>query len=311
MTAATSNWPTTPTIWSRVSATTPVFCCATSGLREPEGLYKDFAGLPVRKVIRATRFYSMLLQRLKNTRSMDDGILWSAQADFMARLAEWDKDNDDFLATSARGTVGTACIECPAFRVAERRERDPRCERIFRARSRRHPGLNRARARIQAFDEKEIDWQIEVIRESTRSLTKPPDVAAAGPAKLQERPDVSVQTAKKTFAAEADRIAEELSRCAIRRGPGAAWIGLDWLGDAEVFQLVCLGPDLYNGVSGYRVVSCRACSGYGTAIVRRTRARRCGASSKKPEKPQCGADGPLSRRRRRYGPRLDRLCAHA
>ena len=40
---------------------------------------------------------------------------------------------------------------------------------------------------------------------------------------------------------------------AIRRRASAAWIGLDWLGDAEVFQLVCLGPDLYNGVSGIGV----------------------------------------------------------
>src|SRR5262249_45542602 len=100
------------------------------------------------------------------------------------------------------------------------------------------------------FDKKEIDWQTEVIRESTRSLTKPPDIAAAGQARLLERPDASLQSLKKTFTAEADRIAEELSQCAIRRGPGAAWIGLDWFGDAEVFQLVCLGPDLYNGVSG-------------------------------------------------------------
>ena len=37
---------------------------------------------------------------------------------------------------------------------------------------------------------------------------------------------------------------------AVRRGPAAAWIGLDWLGDAEVFQLVTLGTDLYNGTAG-------------------------------------------------------------
>ena len=64
------------------------------------------------------------------------------------------------------------------------------------------------------------------------------------------RPTASAASAKEIFTAEADRIAAELSRQAIRRGPGAAWIGLDWLGDSEVFQLVCLGPDLYNGVSG-------------------------------------------------------------
>ena len=215
---------------------------------EPESLYKDFAGLPVRKVIRATRFYSMLLQRLKNTRAMDDGILWSAQADFMARLAEWDKE-DDFWPLQRAERSALLALNVPHF-VSPSDANEIHDATGFSVRVAARPGLNRARERIQAFDEKEIDWQIEVIRESTRSLTKPPDVAAAGKAKLLEPTDAELKLAKKTFAAEADRIAQELSRCAIRRGPGAAWIGLDWLGDAEVFQLVCLGPDLYNGVSG-------------------------------------------------------------
>ena len=216
---------------------------------EPERLYRDFAGLPVRKVIRATRFYSMLLQRLKNTRSMDDGILWSAQADFIARLAEWDKDNDDFWPLQRAERSALLALNVPHF-VSPSDENEIHDASGYSVRVAASPGLNRARERIQTFDEKEIDWQIEVIRESTRSLTKPPDVAAAGQAKLLERSDASLPSAKKTFAAESERVAEELSRCAIRRGPGAAWIGLDWLGDAEVFQLVCLGPDLYNGVSG-------------------------------------------------------------
>ena len=50
--------------------------------------------------------------------------------------------------------------------------------------------------------------------------------------------------------AETNRIVDELSRQAIRRGSGAAWISLDWLGESEFFQLICLGPELYNGVSG-------------------------------------------------------------
>ncbi len=50
----------------------------------------------VRKIIRATRFYSMLLQRLKDHRSMGDGVIWSVQSDFIARLAEWEKDTDVF-----------------------------------------------------------------------------------------------------------------------------------------------------------------------------------------------------------------------
>jgi lantibiotic modifying enzyme len=55
------------------------------------------------------------------------------------------------------------------------------------------------------------------------------------------------------FIAESDKIADELASYAIRRGPTAAWIGLDWLGDSDVFQLVCLGPDLYNGICGIAV----------------------------------------------------------
>ena len=60
----------------------------------------------------------------------------------------------------------------------------------------------------------------------------------------------STTSINETFLAEADKIAAELMRYAIRKGPAAAWIGLDWLGDSEVAQLVPLGADLYNGVSG-------------------------------------------------------------
>ena len=77
----------------------------------------------------------------------------------------------------------------------------------------------------------------------------------AKPAEPQEtaREHSAVAPTKATFTAEADRIAAELARYAIRRGPSVAWIGLDWLGDAEVSQLVCLGPDLYNGICGIGV----------------------------------------------------------
>jgi type 2 lantibiotic biosynthesis protein LanM len=68
-----------------------------------------------------------------------------------------------------------------------------------------------------------------------------------------ERTGIAFAPNKEIFIAESKRIAGELSRRAIRKGPGAAWIGLDWLGDAEVYQLACLGPDLYNGVSGIAV----------------------------------------------------------
>jgi type 2 lantibiotic biosynthesis protein LanM len=212
-------------------------------------LYEGFAGLPVRKVVRPTRFYSMLLQRLKNNQTMNDGIVWSAQADFMARLAEWDKSTDVFWPLQRAERSALLALNVPHF-VSPNDENEIHDAAGSSIRTGGNPGLSRARARIQNFDQREIDWQVEVIRENTRSLSKPADPETGGPAQSTELSDLAVLPREKVFIAEADKIADELSHYAIRKGPGAAWIGLDWLGDAEVFQLVCLGPDLYNGESG-------------------------------------------------------------
>jgi len=219
-------------------------------LRRPVALFADFAGLPVRKVVRATRFYYMLLQRLKNHRAMDDGVAWSAQADFVARLADWEKDFDPHWPLQRAERSALVSLNVPHFlSLSDGSE-------IYDAtgvaiRTDATSGLDRARARLENFDEREIAWQVEVIRQNTSSIAKsslPPAMAAAPvePSRLE----LAVDQAPAIFGAEADRIAAELARHAIRRGPNAAWIGLDWLGDAEVFQLVALGPDLYNGLSG-------------------------------------------------------------
>ena len=218
-----------------------------------EGMYDGFGGVVVRKIIRATRFYSMLIQRLKDFRTMDDGVLWSAQADFIARLAEWDKDTDSFWPLLRIERSDLLTLNVPHF-VSPTDRNEIRAATGFMIRSEAGSGLDHARARFQSFGEDEINWQTEVIRENTRALTssggKP--VADQVP-KPALHSDAAMAPAQATFIREADKIAEVLSARAIRRGPGAAWIGLDWLGDAEVFQLACLGPDLYNGASGIAV----------------------------------------------------------
>jgi type 2 lantibiotic biosynthesis protein LanM len=214
------------------------------------GLFDGFSGLPVRKVIRPTRFYAMLLQRLKNHRTMDDGVAWSAQADFIARLAEWEKDADPVWPLQRAERSALTALNVPHF-VSPSDGHEIRDATGISIRTETKSGIDRARARVESFDAQEIAWQIEVIRENTISLATsagPPAVGVALNDPL--RCDVAVAPTSEIFIAEADRIAAELSRYAIRRGPGAAWIGLDWLGDAEVFQLVCLGPDLYNGITG-------------------------------------------------------------
>lgn len=216
----------------------------------PDRRFDGFAGLPVRKVVRPTRFYYMLLQRLRNHRTMDDGVLWSAQADFIARLADWEKDSDPLWPLLRAERDALLSLNVPHFTMPSDGKAISDAQGIT-ARTDAEPGMARALTRFESFDAKEIAWQIEVIRENANAATG--GAAAVAPPPPQGSRPSSPRTpasAREVFVAEADRIAAELRQYAIRRGPGAAWIGLDWLGDAEVFQLVCLGPDLYNGVSG-------------------------------------------------------------
>jgi type 2 lantibiotic biosynthesis protein LanM len=204
------------------------------------GLFDGFSGVPVRKVIRPTKFYHMLIQRLKAHQSMDDGAAWSAQADFIARLADWEKVADPLWPLQRAERAALVTLNVPHFTAASDASDIGDAEGTS-VRTQAPSGLQRARERVRDLDAKEIAWQIEIIRENTNSTLKP-----AAP--VGTIPDAA--PTKELFAAEAGKIAGELSRYAFRRGPSAAWVGLDFLGDAEVFQLICLGPDLYNGESG-------------------------------------------------------------
>jgi type 2 lantibiotic biosynthesis protein LanM len=211
-------------------------------------LFDGFSGLAVRKVVRATRFYAMLLQRLKNHKTMDDGVVWSAQADFAARLADWDANDDPLWPLQRAERSALLTLNIPHF-VSATDGQELKDEVGFRMQLPSTDGLARARARFARLDRDEIDWQVKVIRVNTNSLV----TAGRPPGSLARRklPDLrGPAPSDLPFRAEAERAADELGRYAIRRGQAAAWIGLDWLGDAEVFQLVTLGPDLYNGTAG-------------------------------------------------------------
>jgi type 2 lantibiotic biosynthesis protein LanM len=204
------------------------------------GLFDGFAGASVRRVVRPTRFYAMLLQRLRNHQSMDDGITWSAQADFIARLADWEKDDDPMWPLLRAERRALLALNVPHF-VSPSDGNEIRDASGISVRVGPTSGLERAKSRVQKLDDREIAWQVEVIRENTNSRL---------PAARQALADAGAVPGKDAFIAEADKAAAEISRHAIRRGPAAAWIGLDWLGDSDMAQLTNLGPDIYNGTSG-------------------------------------------------------------
>jgi type 2 lantibiotic biosynthesis protein LanM len=164
----------------------------------------------------------------------------------MARLADWDKATDPLWPLQRAERAALVSLNVPYFVTRSDGTAISDLGGIS-ALTAATPGLDRAGARLQTLDQNEIGWQIEVIRENLNQQS-------AGPSNRKRSPSVDTGVApapdKAVFKAEADKIAAELAQHAVRRGRSAAWIGLDWLGDSEVFQLVCLGPDLYNGATG-------------------------------------------------------------
>ena len=213
------------------------------------GFLERFAGLPVRYIARPTRFYSLLVNRLYDHQKMDDGIIWSVQADFVARLMNWSEETDTMWPLLRAERTALLEFNVPYFVIPSDNTRIHDNKGMSLATS-GTSGLERAVNRVRNLDESEIDWQVTVIRENIESFRGPVETSSSSADSGSHEDGVPTG---ELFLAEADSIARELSSTAIRRGPGAAWIALDWPGDSEAFQLICLGPELYNGVSGIAV----------------------------------------------------------
>jgi len=215
------------------------------------GLFDGFAGLSVRKVVRPTQFYYMLLHRLKDDRMMDDGVLWSAQADFLARLTDWESGPDPGWRLQRGERSALVELNVPHFVLPS--DGSEICDASgISVRVQTTSGLERARVRVRSLGERDIAWQIDVIRQNSGFLSKSADATPVSE-EPRLRADAAVAPTQEIFRAEADTVAEEVSRLAIRRGSGAAWLGLDWLPNSEVSQLKVLGPDLYNGACGIAI----------------------------------------------------------
>lgn len=213
-------------------------------------LLDDFADLPIRKITRPTGFYQMLLHRLKDHRFMDDGAIWSAQGDFVARLADWEAGADIWPLQSAE-RAALLGLNIPYF-LTRADNCDIRSIGKNPIPSQAISGLSRACKRISSFGQSEIDWQIEVIRQNTATLK----AVEPSPASTEETSTIrailysEAKPSEEIFLEEANKIASDLERHAIRAGPSATWIGLDWMGDSDVAQLLPLGDDLYDGLAG-------------------------------------------------------------
>ena len=224
------------------------FLLATRDGTREGGLLDGFGEVVIRRVIRQTRFYHLLLERLKNEKHWEDGVLWSVQADFLARLADWDSDTDLLWPLQRSERASLLALNVPYF-VAKGDETEICDSTGSLVKTTAVPGITRARSRIRGLTGEDIAWQSEIIRQSALVASTGDDVQA--PRTQQwDLGTQGIEPVGEMCLREVDEIASELARYALRRGPAAAWIGLDWLGDTEISQFVLLGPELYNGAAG-------------------------------------------------------------
>ena len=273
------------------------------------GLLDGFAGLPVRKVVRPTRFYYMLLQRLKNHRSMDDGMLWSAQVDFLARLADWERKSDLLWPLQKAERAALAALNVPHF-VSPSDDDEIRDASGISIRSKGTPGLDRARARLRSFDEQDIAWQVEVIRQNTGAVLRSDGSTAAaakgsrvlrgGAAIAPGQGDIprgSRQDRRRPFAAchpQGSERSLDRSRLAGRfRGCPAGAARCRSLQRPRRHRAFSRGPR----------------RGDGEQVVTGAGAGGARASAQEPQGPQRSAHGAIPGHRRRHRAGLDRLCA--
>jgi type 2 lantibiotic biosynthesis protein LanM len=212
-------------------------------------LLAGFKKLPVRKVIRNTRFYHILLQRLKDHRHMGDGVTWSAQADFLSRLADWNSSDDLLWPLQETERAALINLNVPHF-VSPSDDDQVSNIKGHLIQTHATTGLERATARLTEWCIAEIQRQVEIITVSTSFVSRSGrDGDGKYFFKRKLRQSTSILDSA-TLTTEAARIAAMILQYGTIKDKSAAWVGIDWLGNSEFGQLVTLGSDLYNGSSG-------------------------------------------------------------
>ena len=179
-------------------------------------------------------------------------MIWSAQADFIARLADWEKDSDPLWPLQRAERAALSRVECAAFRVAERWKRDSRCDRHL------DPDKGDARVwiaratRVRNFDEQDIAWQIEVIGRIRARLRNLPDRPRgwrkSETAFAHRRGDRAEQRDfHRGSRQDRRRAVRVMPSAGVRAPPGSVSTGWEIPRFPSSFASV---PDLYNGVSG-------------------------------------------------------------
>jgi type 2 lantibiotic biosynthesis protein LanM len=185
----------------------------------------------VRRVIRPTRFYYLLLRRLNDHRTMTDGVTWSLQTELIARLYNWDDMSTQPWKLFRQERADLCNMTIPAFYLeGDRTVATSWQGPVTNLHAR--DGISVAVERLDRLDTKAVDLQCRFAATALGATTELPVMHTTSSDDL------------------IDGIVEHLRQRAIQDDSSAAWLGLEYLDHRMMSQIVPIGLDLYNGTLG-------------------------------------------------------------
>ena len=209
--------------------------------------FNELAGLTSRRALRRTHFYFMLGHRLRDPQYLSNGVLWSAQADFLARPFKFD-GNKEFGDTLIFAEINALLnLNIPYFTIAT----DGLLlhdEMGISEEAGGKSGLDCAKERLKKLSTNEIAWQSHLIEMSAYSI--PSKQALTTQPRSPFRPDTKIFNTQ-DLEDEVKSIYEKIRQSAIEINDSCTWLGFQWV-DAHnrVGQLAPLGLNLYEGNTG-------------------------------------------------------------
>lgn len=208
-------------------------------------LDEDFKGNPTRKLRRPTAFYYLLTKRLKHYKNFRSGFEWSVQGEFLYRQRNSNLPTDEEYKVIAIEKDELLNLSIPLFHESSEFEVSVNASNINSARQ-------KSIEKFKQLDENEIRHQIEMIRWSLGSIRKKKVNITYNKSKcvLDSNLIADEENTKDAIDKRINNIFEKISTSSIKASNSAAWIGLDWFDNSEIYRLNTIGNGLYSGNIG-------------------------------------------------------------
>lgn len=221
---------------------------ALASLRESilqsDGPLSGFDGLETRAILRPTGHYLYMLQSLSHPSFLYDGVALDQRLDRLIEVDDGKHVASPFAAAERRDLWQ---MDVPLF-VTHPGTRDiwSHDGQLFLG-FRSEAGLERARNRIAAMSEDDLEHQLWLIRLALAAWT----LNQIGVHESDAKTSITIPRSCSTTPTEcASVLAKRLHQVAFRRDGEATWLGLHYRPGDETWSVGAVGPSLFDGTGG-------------------------------------------------------------